>query len=180
MRRLAVVSAVSLVSLLTACTGGSTDVPDPPVSAGPVQVTAPAGGTVLQAPEGNRWVGIDDVVVAVPKRWSTQTEPCAQPQGDVVLFLGRYTASLDCATFPRAELSSLTIAPIRSGAISLGRRVDLGAEVNGIRLTHSGIACSAPSACNLTFIPFGSDAALRIIYRGKDAEDFVEGASSTP
>ena len=163
--------------LLTACASGTSVGQGAPPSSGTTPAATSAGETVLQPPEGRRWVGIDDVVVAVPERWGTETQPCAEPEEDTVFFIGPSSAVLDCATVPTAHVSSLTIASTDSGAVSLGRRVDLAAEVNDLRITHSGIACRAASTgpCTLTLAVPGSDAAFHVIYRGTDAEAFVDG-----
>ena len=170
-------AALTAVLLLTACGSGTSVGQGTSASSGTTPAVTSAGGTVLQPPAGRRWVGIGDVVVAVPERWGTETQPCAEPDGDTVFFIGPSSAVLDCATVPTVHVSSLTIASADSGAVSLGRRVDLGAEVNDLRISHSGIACRAAltGPCTLTFVVSGSDAAFHVIYRGADAEAFVDG-----
>ena len=176
----AAVLAASL-TLLTACTGappeGSSAPSQSPQSSPSIRLPssrsaptattkAPAPGPVLQAPPGRQWVGLDDVVVAVPRRW-VGVQHCPLRRGDTVLFLDAASPAVGCELLRGRSL--LRVAPGLSGAIPLGRRVDLGAEVNGLQVTHSGLACRASSIgpCHLTFTVTGSDAVFQVFYRGQ-------------
>lgn len=137
----------------------------------PEEGTAAPGGRTLAAPEGMRWVGMNDVVVAVPQGWGTATQPCEEPDGDTVAFLGADSTVLDCATLPTQGVSSLRIAAAESGSIPLGRRTDLTARAGGLRVLHSGVSCS-PGACETTFLVRG--AAFQVVVRGAAGRSAVE------
>jgi hypothetical protein len=171
-----VVTACSTVALLAACAQGPTSGGDPSAQPRSSASSAPVAGEVLPAPPGRRWVGAGDVVVAVPRSWGTATEACAEPQGDTVFLAGRASTVVDCRTTPTTGVSSLTVATVRSGAISLGRRVDLGAEVNGIRVLHSGLRCpaSSPGPCDVTVTVPGADAVFELFVRGREPQVLVD------
>jgi len=50
------------------------------------QTTAPEDFTLPTAPRGTRWVGFNDVMVAVPASWSVNHTRCGQPLSDTVEF----------------------------------------------------------------------------------------------
>lgn len=133
-----------------------------------------AGGTRLAAPRGTRWVGMHDVVVAVPREWGTATQACEPPDGDTVAFRGTDSLTMDCADYPTRGVSSVSIAAARTGAIPLGRRVDLSMVVDGVRLTHSGLACSKKGSCETTFLVNGSGVVFRAVGQGRDGDVLVE------
>lgn len=170
------VTACSTTVLLAACAQVQTTGPEPPAQPRSSAAGAPVVGEVLPPPPGRRWVGAGDVVVAVPRHWGTVTEVCAEPQGDTVFLAGRTSTTVDCPTTPTSGVTSLTIATVRSGAISLGRRVDLGAEVNGIRVLHSGMRCPASSSgpCDVTVTVPGSDAVFKLVVRGREPQVLVD------
>jgi hypothetical protein len=170
--RLPVAAAVAVLAL-AACSDPATPTQGTP----PASPVSPPGQWTPAAPEppdGFRWVGVDELVVAVPVAWETQIEPCAPPDGDVVHFVGRASAQLDCETVPTRGVSSLSIAPAGSGgAIPLGRSVDLGIEIDGTHVTTSDVTCRTSSVgpCSLTFLAAGT--AFRVHYRGPEPQAFV-------
>lgn len=118
---------------------------------------------------------MDGVVVAVPKKWGTATDPCGEPNADTVWFRDTLPSRMGCGATPITGDSSVTIASKRSGVIPLAKHVDLGARVNGLQVTSSGVACKAEpkSPCELTFVVAGADAVFDINYRGKAAKAAV-------
>lgn len=80
----------------------------------PAATGASAAGTLPAAPEGMRWVGMDDVVVAVPDWWTTGETKCLTPVEDTVYFDS--TAMTDCSNEP----SSNTVASVSALAVLEG------------------------------------------------------------
>lgn len=173
-------------ALATSCTTGLDE-----LSAGPSSqpTSQPTSQPSLTSPQptiaeqsagpglraGMRWVGLHDVVVAVPEGWATQMQPCAPAAGNTVHFLGASWHLLDCASDPTTGVSSLTIAAISDDVISLGPGVDRTVEVNGLRLLHSGMSCpkSAQGPCELTFAVHQADVAFHVRYRGDEPDRFL-------
>ena len=102
--RVLVALGVLVVSMLTAC-GETTD------------SAAEAGSTLGAPPEGMRWVGMNDVVVAVPDWWTTGETRCGAPVEDTVYFDS--TAIYDCSDPVPAsevrEVSSLALIDASRG-----------------------------------------------------------------
>ena len=128
----------------------------------------------MAAPKGMRWVGMHDVVVAVPEDWGTATQPCQAPAGDTVAFLGTDYLVMDCAYYPTRGVSSVSIAATKTGAIPLGRRTDLLAVTNGLRGLHSGVVCERTEPCETTFLVRGSGAVFQAVGQGPDGRALVE------
>ena len=175
------VGMVLVAALSASCSDGPSE-PGPEPRRGGSSPSAPTGAPALAAapemdaaPAGFRWVGMNDVVVAVPEGWGTQTEACASPDGDTVHFVGQSSLVMDCASIPTYRVSSLTVAAISSGAIPLGRKVDLAADVEGLRVLHSGTSCrtSAHGPCRLTFAAPGADVVFQVHYLGPRPRPFV-------
>src|SRR4051812_30439385 len=122
MRTVSLVTGASALAV-TACTAGSNDDGSTPAPKPPPSSAAPRAsdeGTMTPAlPSARRWVGMDGVIVAVPENWATVVQPCGQPAGDIVLFLGPSSLTMDCGPIPTDGVSSLTIAAARSGVIRL-------------------------------------------------------------
>lgn len=169
MRLAAPLAALTAGLVLTVCAGCGDSLGDPP------EARTAGDDTGLPPPAGSRWVGIGDVVVAVPELWGTQTQPCAEPDGDTVFLAGRSSTRLDCATVPTAGVSSLTVATVASGAVDLEKSADLGAEVDGLRVSHSGTTCRTPTTCELTFVVPDSGAAFHVVHSGRRSRAFVDG-----
>lgn len=174
MRRVAGAAAVTLLGLLSGC--GATAVP-PIGRAGPAEggrTAESAAASPLTPPPGRRWVGMNDVVVAVPTGWATERDLCVDLDHDAVRVLaGRESG---CIARPGPDISALTIAPVSSGMVRLGRRTDLTTEIHGVPVIHSGVACRASSTgpCTLTFAVPDADAAFVVTYRGRQPERFIE------
>jgi hypothetical protein len=69
-----------------------------------------AGG-LPDPPKGTRWVGMNDVVVAVPDWWTTGDTRCNEPQEDTVYFdfAGTYECDMGGVQSSRDEVSSLAV-----------------------------------------------------------------------
>jgi hypothetical protein len=178
----AVVAVLLATALATSCTEGLDEHPTEPASQPPSQPSPtspqPTGPEQTTAPDlrgGMRWLGLHDVVVAVPEGWGTQTQPCAPPHGNTVHFLGASSHLLDCAADPTTGVSSLTIAAISDDVIPLRRGVDRTTNRNGLRLLHGGSSCLNPARgpCELTFAVPEDDVAFRVDYRGDQPDRFV-------
>jgi hypothetical protein len=155
--------------LVSACGSGS-------ASVGSATATPPANARGFPAPDGLRWVGMADVVVAVPDDWETAPEPCAAPDGDVVLFLEARARSVGCGNAATRRGSELSIAPSSTRAIpTRGRRLDIGPRINGLESIHSGVACmeSRSGPCTTIFAVPTAKVVFRIAYRGPDPKAFV-------
>ena len=171
MHRAAVgVVAVALLALTAAC--GERAVPPvgrvegtPSSSASPV--------AQLTAPTGRRWVGMNDVVVAVPKGWAIESDRCGDLERDIVRVLDGTESG--CVARPGPEISALTVAPLSSGLITAVAHH--GTDVDGVTVVHSGVDCRASTTgpCTLTFAVLEGDAAFRVTYRGANPAAFVEG-----
>jgi hypothetical protein len=170
-------AAALMVLVVAACTDTSTGSSSPPAPPTPLSpASAPTGASPLAAPRGMRWVGVNDVVVAVPRRWDTVSEPCARPDGDTVVFLGASSLVVRCATVPTRGVSSLTVTGSYHGVPAVGRRVDIGADLNGVHLLHSPVTCRAGSSreCTLALVVPGSDARFEVRVTGPKARAMVE------
>jgi hypothetical protein len=173
-----VVAALVLVPL-AAC-GGGTEVDRTATgrassSSAPSSVPSSSSEAPPRPPAGTRWVGRDQVVVAVPADWGTSTDPCLTGEGDLVRFDGPPPA-WDCAG-GRTEGSSLLVGTPGEGAFRGGRELDLVARIDGTRVLHSGIACRASlhGPCSTTMAVPESGVAFRVHYSGDEPEAFVEG-----
>jgi hypothetical protein len=119
--RALIAAGVLLPLLLTGC-GEETD------------STAEASSSLPAAPQGMRWVGMNDVVVAVPDWWTTGETRCGAPLEDTVYFDN--TAVYDCAdpvsNQEVAEVSSLAVIDASRGTGEyLTREMQVVDDVSG-------------------------------------------------
>jgi hypothetical protein len=108
--------------------GGATDGSRTPIaSEGPSEPDAP--------PDGYRYVGIGDVVAAVPQGWGTNKTDCGTPQEDTVVIDQGVTC---LALVPRpADVDSLAIQPTFEGLDTAGWAAT---EVAGERALRSPLS----------------------------------------
>ena len=173
-REACVMRTVGVVAVIAFVAAGCAQSPPRAPAAVEQAVDPTVGGTQLAAPEGTRWVGMNDVVVAVPEDWGTVIQPCEPPDGGTVAFRGRDTVVMDCGDYPTRGVSSVSIAATMSGAIPLGRRTDLFMKIDGVRLSHSGVKCRRGGPCETTFLVAGTGAVFRVVGQGRDGDSLVE------
>lgn len=143
MRRSLLAAAAALSLLASGCSdpaepespdaGGSTTTADEPTIGGgtttAVEPSAPEDN--LTPPAGTRWVGVANIVIAVPEEWATETSPCVNRQTETVLFLTE-SAIADCV-LPRGGVPSAVFTwPGHPLMGHLGRNYDVGYRTDGI------------------------------------------------
>lgn len=132
-----------------------------------------AEATGLPELAGHRWVGVEDVVVSVPSSWGTLVDQCTGPRDGNVLHVSGMSER-DCRIIPPRR-AALTIAPVGSGVVPVAMRVDMGAEINGVRLTQSGTECAGPAGpCVIAFIPDGQDEVFSVSFTCEGAREKAE------
>ena len=135
----------------------------------------PAGAGMVAPPEGMRWQGTNGVVVAVPKGWETDPDPCGSAEGDAVRILAAGTPPAWCPGAGSAhDDSSMLIAPPDAPLPEIGRlrqRVD----VHGVAVRHGGVRCRAGSSgpCTLAFAVPDTGVVVQVSYRGARPTEFV-------
>ncbi|MFC6044115.1 PASTA domain-containing protein [Nocardioides hankookensis] len=123
--------------------------------------------STARPPAGTRWQGVNGVVVAVPRTWSTSTDPC-RPVADSVWMTGSTTGTVPCpavrAPGSGLQVGETTLGPMRHRTI-----------VRGLRVRHSGVRCraSASGPCSLEFAVPGRDASFQVFYVGPHPMAFV-------
>lgn len=128
--------------------GGCTGTPGTP-TAGRDLPRAPTTEAGPPAPDGTRWAGIDALVVAVPRDWTTVAGTCASPSDREVAIQTGDAAAVRCA-LTRPGSPALTLSPPGSFGWSPGR---------GVRCRASRVGpCSARVG--------EGDRGFRITYRG--------------
>jgi hypothetical protein len=154
-------TAVGLLAaaLLSACTN------DAAPSRGGIGIPA--------SPDGTRWQGINDVVVAVPRDWTTEADPCAS-SADSVRMLGPLSLAAPCSPVGTRG-SVLQVASSGAGVLSATGRLRHRTSVGGVGVRHGGVACRASGAgpCTLVFAVPSADATFQITYRGPRPAAFV-------
>ena len=151
--------AVAALSLLA---GGCSD-PAEPEPSEPSERPEADGGTTTTAepsappddftpPAGTRWVGVADIVIAVPEVWATETAPCVNRQAETVLFLTE-SAIADCVT-PRGGIPSAVFTwPGHPLMGHQGRNYDVGFLVGGVSVRSEGRCWRAPTPyCRLGIV----------------------------
>ncbi len=150
--------------------GGPSD-PAPETGASAEPVPPSASMPSFDPPRDSRWVGIGDVVLAVPEDWGTTTEPCGAPTGPTVYFVTSEAARVDCAQTPTDGVSSVLLADNESGLVYGGRALDIFQEVNGVdRAVHERGCGAASGQCRImvmTSRQHGLAAVIRV--RGENA-----------
>jgi hypothetical protein len=131
---------------------------------------------MVAPPNGMRWQGITDVVVAVPDSWATETAPCGPAEHDAVRFLGPGTLAMRCPYIgPAGDASLLLIAPADLPVLPGARHLRHETTVHGLDARHGGVRCRASlvGPCSLTFSVPEANAAFEVYYRGPNPEKFV-------
>lgn len=155
---------VGLSVVLPVTLGACTDSPgETPVQSASVPVQA------WDPPAGRRWQGNDNVVVAVPERWRTETSPCALPDGDVVWFVGSLSLRVHCAGVPTTGASSVVVS--RHDLLGSGVRLAKRATRNGVAIRHNGTRCQIErvAVCTTLVVAREADAAFQVTFRGPGA-----------
>lgn len=177
-----VVLTAALSALAVLVAGGCSNDPGATSQAG----TGPSAGAAsasasrptavdaeVRAPRATRWVGRGRVTVAVPVGWRTTTRTCEEPRGPVVAVAGAVPEIdfVDCASRPTTGVESLAVEDAGDLAGRLGRGLDLGAEVAGLRVVHSGTTCRRRPVreCRLSFVV--GRAGFTVVRRGPGAAD---------
>jgi hypothetical protein len=95
---------------------------------------------LLTPPPGTRYVGIGQVVVAVPEAWPVESGPCDPPRRTSVFFY--YPADFICAAPSRPNVSSVQISAVPMNDGFVGRMTPDG-EVGG----HQVVSRPNPAIC---------------------------------
>lgn len=136
--------------------GGCTATPGMP-TAGRDLPRTPTTEAGPPAPGGTRWAGIDDLVVAVPRDWTTVAGTCASPRDREVAIQTGDAAAVRCA-LTRPGSPAITLSPPGSLGWSPGGGVRCGSSQRD--------PCSARVG--------EGDRGFRVTYRGPHARRELE------
>ena len=162
LRRLA---GTAVVLAVTACSMPSAQLPGGTTASGRADGSS---GSLPTPPEKSRWLGVDDVMIALPESWRVSQDPCPDPRRSGVSFADERSPRPTCAIRP-AGGADMTITRTRGHDrfLTLDRRL----RVHGLDVRHTDVRCrpGGPPTCSLTLALPASPVTVSMTYESSRA-----------
>lgn len=129
----------------------------------------------VDPPDGTRWVGTADVMVAVPEGWRLEADMCPPSEGNVVWFRSARSESIDCSAGPTVGSSFLQVSSLDPHVRSRAAHLKRHRVIDGLGVRHNRIVCrvKAERLCSLTFSVPEAGAGFHAAYRGPRPRRFL-------
>lgn len=167
-----------VVALMALCFAGCSDSSRTESDSRPTHTAsqqAPATVPGLpDAEQGAQWLGVNAVMIAVPKEWVVTPHGCTGKLPGAIIFQSRHSWSLRC---PSQSVTETTLLVDDTGEGRHFRSLKPLGQVHGLEVTGSGLGCrtSRPPTCSLSFAVQDAQVSFSITVRAANAGRVLEG-----